>query len=442
LTKLSFCLFIKRFFNTKNLFYPFTPNASAYAEFKLFWRNIVWAQNTEEFDEWIVERGEFWLYLGELFDTPLGLQLGRQSYFDDREWWWDQDLDSIRVRYDLDRFHAEVAVAQEVLPLTLNDNDIEPDERDIVRVLAMAQWRWGQKQEVGLYALHQRDHSSHQPLIALGPPDPDLPCVPEDEIPPNLPDEAKEFFRSGCPDPIPPVGFEDDSDSQLTWLGVSAAGTRKLRGWGRFDYWLEAAGVFGEERFTDYSGPTGSRIVDAIDKHDVSGWGLDVGGTWEFNITAQPYFTLGYAIGSGDSNMQETSDSGFRQTGLQDNSDKLHGVASFSYYGELIDPELSNLHIVTAGFGLRFLRRSSIDFLYHKYRQVERAPFLRDVNFKRDPDGRDPDIGQEWDVIVGIEDFQPVEFKFVGSIFRPGRAFRPEDGELSYLLTLRVRLNF
>ena len=80
--------------------------------------------------------------------------------------------------------------------------------------------------------------------------------------------------------------------------------------------------------------------------------------------------------------------------------------------------------------------------MYHYYRQVKAAPFMHDAGFKRDPVGLDLDIGQEWDVIVGIEEWEPVEFKLVGSIFRPGRAFRPEDGKLSYLLSFRVRANF
>lgn len=427
-----------------DFFYPFTDNVSAFAEFKLSWRNFVWAEHSETSDEWILDRGELWLYLGRLFDSPFGLQVGRQLFFDEREWWWDEELDSVRLRFDSDRFHAEIAVAEELLPSELigNENGFDPEERDILQVLALARGRWADDHEVGFYALHHYDHSSRQPLTVQEPNDPDLPCVPVDEIPPNLPPEAKEFFRSGCADPIPTFSLEDDSDAQLTWFGLSAAGHLEASGLGRFEYWLDAAGLVGKERYTDYSGPTGRRSVQAVDKHRVSGFGVDFGGTWQFDAPGRPYVAVGYAVGTGDSNMDETTDSGFRQTGIQGNSDKLHGVVSFDYYGELIDPELSNLEIVTVGLGVGFLQDSSIDFMYHRYRQVEPAPFLHDVEFKRDPLGVSRDIGQEWDVIVGIEDWQPVEFKLVGSIFRPGKAFRPDTSKLSYLLALRVRVNF
>ena len=140
--------------------------------------------------------------------------------------------------------------------------------------------------------------------------------------------------------------------------------------------------------------------------------------------------------------MQESSDTGFRQTGLQDNKDSYRGVVSLRYYGELLDPELSNLHIVTAGLGFRFLSKSSIDLVYHLYRQPHAAPFLRDADVKRDPDGVHKAIGQEWDVIIGIEEWRRFEIKFVGAIFRAGKAFDPEAGKLSYLTSLRLRLNF
>ena len=68
--------------------------------------------------------------------------------------------------------------------------------------------------------------------------------------------------------------------------------------------------------------------------------------------------------------------------------------------------------------------------------------FLRDVFFKRDPDGRHRHIGDEIDLIVGIEDWEPVEFKIVGAIFRAGEALQPLDGDLSYQFSLRIRLNY
>ena len=422
-----------------DLFYPFTERTSVYLEGVIFWRRLAWAEHADTRDEWLFERGESWLYLGNLFDTPFSLQTGRQRFFDEREWWWDEDLDAVRLRADFERFHAEVAVAEQLLPVNLRESSIDPEERDVLNILGTAAWQWAEKHQVGLLALHRRDHSSRQSLI-VPEPDPISGCVREFED--GFPEEGKAFFQSECPPPPPTVGFEDESDADLTWVGLSASGAFKLGSPGKLRYWLDGAGVFGSETFTDYSGPAGARTVGAVDRHRVSGAGVDAGLTWETSLPARPSLTLGYAFGSGKSGLREERDGGFRQTGLQDNNDRFRGVASFRYYGELLDPELSNLHVVTAGIGFRFLRKSSVDFVYHHYRQARAAPFLRDADVKRDPSGVNTAIGQEWDVIVGIEEWRRFELKFVGALFRAGKAFAPQPGKLSYLTSLRLRLNF
>jgi alginate production protein len=412
-------------------FYPFTDNIAAYVEMGAAYRNLAWAKNAHTKDDWIWARGETWLYFGQILDSPLAVQAGRQRFYDNREWWWDQNLDAARLRLDLPRFHAQVAVAQELLPVQLDDSSIDPEDKNILQILANVQWEWAKKNRIGIYALHRNDHSSGQFVR-----DPANPCVPEDEIPIFLPPEAREFFRTGC------SSYEDESDEDLTWFGVSASGRWKLGDAGRFYYWLEAAGVTGKETFTDYGGETGSRFVTSRARHKVNGYGVDVGVIWETRLPGKPFFTLGFAHGSGRSGDTEERDRGFRQTGMQDNKDKSRGVVSFRYYGELFDPELANLNIATAGVGMRFLEKSSVDFLYHHYRQDEATPFARDIFFKRDPDGRHRHIGDEIDLIIGIEDWEPIEFKIVGSIFRAGEAFQPLDGELSYQAALRIRLNY
>ena len=46
------------------------------------------------------------------------------------------------------------------------------------------------------------------------------------------------------------------------------------------------------------------------------------------------------------------------------------GVTCFKYYGELLDPELSNLAVATLGLGLRPTEWSSIDLVAYHYRQA------------------------------------------------------------------------
>ena len=49
--------------------------------------------------------------------------------------------------------------------------------------------------------------------------------------------------------------------------------------------------------------------------------------------------------------------------GLQENEADFGGAASFKDYGEVLDPELSNLAIFTVGLGLRPSEKFSLDRL-------------------------------------------------------------------------------
>ena len=99
-----------------------------------------------------------------------------------------------------------------------------------------------------------------------------------------------------------------------------------------------------------------------------------------------------------------------------------------------------NLGILSAGVGWRFHRRGSIDLVYHRYRQVEAADFLRDTEIDRRPDGVHTDIGQELDLILGIRRQGNVDLKFVLAYFDPGAAF--PDGDRAFLGSARLRFRF
>ena len=43
------------------------------------------------------ERGETWLYMSHLFGSNFSLQVGRQNLREPRSWWWDKDLDALRL---------------------------------------------------------------------------------------------------------------------------------------------------------------------------------------------------------------------------------------------------------------------------------------------------------------------------------------------------------
>ncbi|HSF14523.1 MAG TPA: alginate export family protein [Vicinamibacteria bacterium] len=168
----------------------------------------------------------------------------------------------------------------------------------------------------------------------------------------------------------------------------------------------------------------------------MEGWGFDVGSTWS---TVGPLaLTAGYAFGSGDDS-PENGDRTFRQTGFQDNSAKFAGVTSFRYYGELVDPELANLRILTLGMGARLAERTSLDFVYHRFEQDKTTTTLIS-ELDRRPNGLDRRLGWEADLIFGSRSLPSWDIEVVGGFFRPGPAFRHRDDAV--LARFQVRYRF
>jgi len=196
-------------------------------------------------------------------------------------------------------------------------------------------------------------------------------------------------------------------------------------------------------------------------KRDVFGWGLDVGFTWDTRWRFEPRFTFGYAIGSGDGNPDQDAvetpdgnfrypgtDGSFRQTGLQDNNGKFSGVNRFHYYGELFRPELSNMHIGTVSLGFPIFESSSVELLWHIYEQVNEAGYLTDADIGPSPNGRDRRLGQEFDLSLGIEEWEWLEIEITAAVFRAGEAFsRPDprnnrEGEIASFFEFKFEYNF
>ncbi len=179
---------------------------------------------------------------------------------------------------------------------------------------------------------------------------------------------------------------------------------------GDLDYWLELAYVTGKDG-----------------NNNISGFGFDLGSTYAFDVTLEPSITLGYAFGSRE----------FRQTGLQGNEGDFNGVVDFLYYGELFEPELSNMSIITAGTGINPTEETSIDIVYHYYIQTKALDELRDSNLDVEPNGLDKSLGSEIDLILGYEQKdEKLAIAISFGYFIPGSAFSSDavNGFLTKLI--------
>jgi alginate production protein len=171
---------------------------------------------------------------------------------------------------------------------------------------------------------------------------------------------------------------------------------------------------------------------------DLRSYGFDVGLTWEGRAIEPWYLTSGWAFGSGDDDPDDNADGNFFQTGLQDNNDKFGGVTSFRYYGEVLDPELSNLTVFTLGVGRRIGHDNSIDLIWHRYFQNVASSTLFNDDLDRNPAGLDTDLGWEVDLVAGSRAWSGLDLELVVGTFDPGKAF-PEDNP-AWLVALQARL--
>ena len=186
-----------------------------------------------------------------------------------------------------------------------------------------------------------------------------------------------------------------------------------------FNFWTELAYLGGTD-------PTGKRY---------SGRGFDVGATYRFiGLPLNPNVTLGYAYGSGDDNPNDSKNHTFQQTGLESNESRFAGISKFKYYGEVLDPQLSNIKIFTLGVGAYPAPNISVDLVYHHYRlskfadEVPGSPLTALMN---QVDPQTETMGTEFDVVLGFRQLFGIRRLGVDlrmGWFFPGKAFRRNDG--------------
>jgi alginate production protein len=386
-------------------FYEINTRLYTFAEVKLKARQDT-RDDRENRQESGIERGESWLYY-VLPGDHLAIQVGRQNFRDRREWWWDNDLDAVRLHFDNGPIEAEVAVARELGNVAFGES-LAARDRDISRLIGNMTWQWADRQQLDIFWLQQSDNSG---VLDSG-----STVLPEDE---------------------------DDFDANLRWFGVRAEGRVRVRPLGQFYYWADVGNVRGNEVLTNYDDTlNGLRVLNNSLNQKVQGTAFDVGVTWRTELQGELSITIGFAEGSGDNDLNDNRDTSFRQTGLQDNNSKFRGVDRFRYYGELFRPELSNMRIVTFSIGWHLTSDSSLEIVYHDYQQVVARNTIRDSKIDIDPTGLNDDIGQEIDLVLGLEEWQHWEFELVAAAFYAGKAFGARVGEPAYLVNAKVNYNF
>jgi len=355
-----------------------------------------------------LERGQMWLYADRVLADPLALQAGRIALIEPRTWWWDENLDAVRLYAGRSNWLVETGLARELGRKSTEESHIDPEQEGVARWFGRAAYEWRRRHALEAYWLHSRD-GSPQPAPGT--------VLAEDEA--------------------------DPSDARLSWFGLRATGDQRLGAAQRIGYWLDGAWVSGRETVTDFRDAGTDQVsVTRLSDQSVRGQAVDAGIMWTLPGAWRPTLTAAYARGSGDGDSRDGVDHAYRQTGLHENKARYRGVNRFRYYGELLRPDLSNLEIRTVAFGFRFLPRSSLEIVLHDYRQIHPSRSAPSDRLDASPRGVDRSLGRELDFILGVREWERIELAARFARFRAGSAFGERSGEHATLLELTVTLVF
>ena len=330
--------------------------------------------------------------VGLLFGDEVSseLNLGRMEFESASDWWvwWDEELDAIRLETEYRSLEGLLAFAREQARETTDDDFIDPELDGVGRVIASLAWEFAPAQSIAFYYLDQDDDSTR---FAVG-----------------------DFEQAGR---------IDEEDADLRWTGLGYFGAFSLDGVGEFDVEWHYARVSGDETVYEFDDPdpvTGLAEVVERERGDVRGSarGLLLGYSparldgWRF--------VVGRAVGSGDGDPDDARDDAYQQNGLQGDAEA---------FGELFQPELSNLEIGVVGAEWRVNDRLDLALLRYDYRQRKRADELRDAAIEVDPDGASRDLGDELDLVLTFRPAAGVEIVVTAAEFDAGEAYSvyPDD---------------
>lgn len=329
------------------------------------------------------------------------LKIGRVEFVSASEWWlwWDEELDSISLDSTYGDFELRLGLAEEQARESTGVDFIDPELEGVRRTLLSLDWEFKAGHSLILYYLDQSDNSQS---FNVG--------------------EFEDFDKI------------DEEDSDLSWTGLSYLGEFDNESVGEIEVELHAARVSGDERVYEFDDPAGglSEVVDREQK-SVDGSAQSILVSWTPAALDDWRFILGKATGSGDSNPGDNRDKAFRQTGLQGDSES---------FGELYQPELSNLTVDLIGVEWEISAGVEIALRRYVYQQRELADEMRDVSIDVDLSNTSRDLGREIDLMITIEARDGLEIVLTAAEFDPGSAYGNLSGETSNYINFEIAYEF
>lgn len=377
------------------------------------------AGSVDAFAEW----RQSWVRFDEAFNVvPLSFQVGRQRISEPRALWWNKDFDAARMMYDTTLFNGMLGLGENLASYRTSQDDFDASDKNRLRAFAEGSWMYHPDHHADLRFLYENDHSGLEPVGSLV-----------------------------------STNDRDNDDAKLLWAGARLWGEKSLNTglFSGLDYALDLMGVRGTEKSlrTTASADPAVRSVTGSTEKDVRGWGLDAAVDLTLNAPLKPTLTLGYAFGSGDDDTTDAKDHAFRQTDLNGNATRI-GLSSTGIrnYGEVLRPELTNLHILTAGVGFPLFTSSDLTFLYHAYFLDEKAAPLGSASVTGTLTGTDSNLGQGLDAVASFDLSKELgltapfldrtSLKMALGAFRAGDAYGADEGETAMRGVMEIRFRF
>lgn len=360
-------------------------------------------------------KDEKFLELRELYFhqrmSDYALRIGRQRLREERSLWWNSDNDLIRLFYKKDGDSGFIAAGEDLASYR-TDRHEDGDDESRFRVLGEYRYQYASDHFLEPRFIAEYDHS-----------------------------DARET------NDIVSARAVDEEDINGLYFGVRAKG--KL--YQKWHYRSDIIALVGSQDSQNYSkiANTDEYRAGAKSEQNLRAWAMDT--DVKYTIHDDIFIKAGYAFASGDKD--GGTDTEFRQSGLESGSSRSDLERQTQRnYGEVFRPELSNMHILTAGVSYNPTQRLTVGTNYFYYRQVELADDVRSSGITANPNNKDKTLGHEVDVgaTYYLQDSDKDEDTFldkasvrmVGGMFIPGAAYDEGNDNPSYRLFTELRLEF
>ena len=405
----------------------FTDEISAYVEGRFV--KILGDDGVQDDDGQIsaadqfAELREAWVNFDRVFDIyPLSVKVGHQRIREDRNLFWNDDLDAIKISYDTTRFKTDIGVINNFAAYRSSDEDYLEDDEKRFRAFAQTSWLYKPEHRLEFRGLYENDYSGRESIGDL---------VVSDN--------------------------RDDTDYDLFWTGIRATGDfiAPAKSCSNIRYRADLIGVFGEEtvQSTAATADPMFRSVTGHQTNDVRAWALDAGVDIKLNNSAKPVLTLNYAYGSGDDDPTDGTNTAYRDSDMNGYTSRYGAVSkSIHNYGEAYRPDLSNIHVLTAGIGMPVFKSGDASLFYHHYIRDDEQSGLGSTRVQASPNNTDNNLGQEIDFAFNIDLQKQFEravplaektrFSFTSGVFLPGDAYNVTGANDDPVVRIRAELSF